>query len=360
MRDYMEMPGRRPQTITLPRANSPLNLFADDIDCAIQRLTAELGHVPSEAEIAEGLRICLTDYGQAMLHLKDRGEDAFCPEEMQYSQEEEVAGVGKRRKKGPLFPSRRAATQSVVPLAKKLFAPDIEYAIQLLTAKYGRAPTESEIAADLGISPTSYRQVLRYLKDLEIGTFFVEGRRESGEEEGAYFPNGLEEDPVFRCLRSEMQGLLTDAIQNLPEPERLVLSFRYEELLDEKSMSIVLNLPQSRVSELRAHASLTVRASLTRNMIGCGWKVVRKDEEMTKSLSSPQGSSDIEVREGAEVADIEVSGWHHGWVPTKLSRKLFGTTESWHRHFRSWYVINEKQCVTQVQRQERYSREAGC
>jgi DNA-directed RNA polymerase specialized sigma subunit len=365
-----------PQSAALPRIDSALELFAADFEQAIEALTARLGHVPSESETAEWLRIDVTDSRQMLLQLQDRGDGALCPKGTAESGEEEVVDLPDRQENGPLFP--RVAPGMQIPgylppaatsrpiAAAKLFAPDIERAVQTLTVRFGRAPTDSEVAAELCINLTGYRHVLSYLKDLEIGTFFIEGRGESGEEELAYLPNGPEEDPLFRCLRSEMQDLLTDAVRGLPEPERLVLTFYYSEEVGSKEISVILNSSEPTISQLRASASLHIRASLANSKISAGWKMRSPAEDVRNDLRSRQGSgSNLETSDTgagakeAEGAQVVVSGSQSGSVPTTLSRKLFGWRESWYRTFRSWYVISEEQKITQVRRQERHTRESG-
>ncbi|HZC15847.1 MAG TPA: sigma-70 domain-containing protein, partial [Caulobacteraceae bacterium] len=97
-----------------------------------------------------------------------------------------------------------------------------EEAIRVLTSRFGRPPADTEIAAEMGVSLEEYQQLLGDLKGLEIGTLHVERNEDSGEEELAYVPGRPDEDPLFRCLRGELEGRLTEAIAHLPERERLV------------------------------------------------------------------------------------------------------------------------------------------
>ena len=59
-----------------------------------------------------------------------------------------------------------------------------------------------------------YQQLLGDLKGLEIGTLHMERNEDSGEEELAYVPGRPEDDPLFRCLRGELEERLADAIAN--------------------------------------------------------------------------------------------------------------------------------------------------
>ena len=138
----------------------------------------------------------------------------------------------------------------------------IEEAIRALTARTGRTPLEPEIAAELGIELGEYQQLLGELKGLEIGTLHVEHSEDSGEEELAYIPNKPEEDPLFCCLKSEMQARLASAVDRLPERERLVMTLYYYEEMTMKEIGLTLGVVESRVSQIHASAVLHLRSLL--------------------------------------------------------------------------------------------------
>src|SRR6202044_1930984 len=135
-------------------------------------------------------------------------------------------------------------------------------AIRVLTARLGRAPGEAEIAAELGMDLDGYQQLLGDLKGLEIGTLHIEHNENSGEEELAYVPGRPEEDPLFRCLRGELEERLTDAIANLPDRERLVMTLYYYEEMTMREIGLALGVVESRVSQVHASAVSHLRAAL--------------------------------------------------------------------------------------------------
>jgi RNA polymerase sigma factor for flagellar operon FliA len=139
---------------------------------------------------------------------------------------------------------------------------EIERAIHGLTARTGRSPEEDEIAEAMGLTLPEYQQLLGDLKGLEIGSLHVEHTEDSGDEELAYVPNGPEEDPLFRCLKSEMRELLAAAIAELPEKERLVLTLYYYEEMTMKEIGLTLGVVESRVSQIHSSAVLRLRSQL--------------------------------------------------------------------------------------------------
>ena len=138
----------------------------------------------------------------------------------------------------------------------------IEEAIWTLTTRFGRGPTEAEIADELGLPLGDYQDVLGALKGLEIGSLNVEHGSETGEEELAYVPGPSKNDPLFCCLQGEMRELLIAAIDKLPEKERLVLTLYYYEELTMKEIGLTLGVVESRVSQIHSSAVLHLRSSL--------------------------------------------------------------------------------------------------
>jgi len=164
------------------------------------------------------------------------------------------------RIRGAILDSLRTLDWSPRELRRKGRA--IEETLRALTVRLGRAPTESEIAAEMTMTLESYQQLLGELKGLEIGTLHMERNEDSGEEELAYVPGRPEEDPLFRCLRGEMEERLTESIQDLPERERLVMTLYYYEEMTMREIGLALGVVESRVSQIHASAVLHLRTVL--------------------------------------------------------------------------------------------------
>jgi RNA polymerase sigma factor FliA len=164
------------------------------------------------------------------------------------------------RVRGAILDSLRTLDWSPRELRRKGRA--VEEAIRVLTGRYGRAPGEAEVAAEMSLGLDEYQQLLGELKGLEIGTLNVEHNEESGDEELAYVPGRPEEDPLFRCLRGEMQGRLTGAIAALPDRERLVMTLYYFEEMTMREIGLALGVVESRVSQVHASAVVHLRAAL--------------------------------------------------------------------------------------------------
>ena len=164
------------------------------------------------------------------------------------------------RIRGAILDSLRTLDWSPRELRRKGRA--VEEAIRALTSRLGRAPNEGEVAAELGSTLDAYQQLLGDLKGLEIGTLHLERNEDSGEEELAYIAGRPEDDPLFRCLRGEMEERLTGAIQDLPERERLVMTLYYYEEMTMREIGMALGVVESRVSQIHASAVLHLRSAL--------------------------------------------------------------------------------------------------
>jgi RNA polymerase sigma factor FliA len=164
------------------------------------------------------------------------------------------------RIRGAILDSLRTLDWSPRELRRKGRA--VEEAIRSVTQKLGRAPSEPEIAREMQLELNQYQQLLGELKGLEIGSLHLERTEDSGDEELAYIPGSPEDDPLFRCLQGEMKQRLTDAIEDLPEKERMVLTLYYYEELTMKEIGLTLGVVESRVSQIHSSAVVRLRVAL--------------------------------------------------------------------------------------------------
>jgi RNA polymerase sigma factor for flagellar operon FliA len=164
------------------------------------------------------------------------------------------------RIRGAILDSLRTLDWSPRELRRKGRA--VEEAIRSVTQRVGRAPSEQEIAREMELTLAEYQLLLGDLKGLEIGSLHMERSEDSGDEELAYIPGAPEDDPLFRCLKGEMKQRLADAIDELPEKERMVLTLYYYEELTMKEIGITLGVVESRVSQIHSSAVLRLRTAL--------------------------------------------------------------------------------------------------
>ena len=141
----------------------------------------------------------------------------------------------------------------------------IEYAIANLEQRLGRPPSEEEITNEAQISPERYRQMLQ-----EAGTIVLSLDAPLGpltQDEGVTSLADLLEDerspgPDAQVEAQELLMLLREALDQLPERERLLLALYYREELTMKEISKIMNISESRVCQLHIQAILRLRNTL--------------------------------------------------------------------------------------------------
>ncbi|MBU7008294.1 RNA polymerase sigma factor WhiG [Phosphitispora fastidiosa] len=155
-----------------------------------------------------------------------------------------------------------------VPYSIRQKAKELEYAYSRLEGKLGRAATDEEICDTLSINKQQFVQLLMetsftsFLSLDEIWKFDRDGGNsvrviETIEDENAV-------DPVSMVMFEERKLALTDAINKLPEREKLVIALYYYEGLTLKEIGKVLGVTESRISQLHTKAVLRLRGRLSR------------------------------------------------------------------------------------------------
>jgi RNA polymerase sigma factor FliA len=76
-------------------------------------------------------------------------------------------------------------------------------------------------------------------------------------------PGGEDDEPLTGLVRDGFQQALASAIMHLPERERLVISLYYDDELNLREIGEVLNISESRVSQICTQAVLRLRSRLS-------------------------------------------------------------------------------------------------
>jgi RNA polymerase sigma factor FliA len=164
------------------------------------------------------------------------------------------------RVRGAILDSLRALDWGPRDLRRKGRA--VEEAIRSLSATLGKAPTEIEVANALGLELSAYQQLLGELSGLELGNLNAMPMGDSGTDAMALIPAGPEDDPFLQCQSSEMRQRLAEAIEALPERERMALTLYYYEELTMREVGATMGVVESRVSQLHSSAMARLRVAL--------------------------------------------------------------------------------------------------
>ncbi|HXA52047.1 MAG TPA: FliA/WhiG family RNA polymerase sigma factor [Candidatus Acidoferrum sp.] len=147
------------------------------------------------------------------------------------------------------------------PRQKRRKSKQIESAIATAEQKLKRSPTEDEIAAELGITLDEYHEWLVEIRGLNVASLEYAGG-EQGKDLLQYLPDTSDNLPSSLLERSELGRLLAASIDTIPEIERTVLSLYYHEELTLREIAQVVNLHESRISQLKSQAILRLRSHM--------------------------------------------------------------------------------------------------
>lgn len=152
------------------------------------------------------------------------------------------------------------ASRSVRQKARQL-----EQAYTTLEQKLGRPPSSEEVASSLGVETSTLEEMLDDVKVISLISLEEMGKGAASEEHSTLLDTLMtheEQDPLELLNLADLKKALVQAIERLPEKERLVISLYYFDELTMKEVGKVLNLTESRVSQLHTQTVLRLRGKL--------------------------------------------------------------------------------------------------
>lgn len=140
----------------------------------------------------------------------------------------------------------------------------LEKQVYELTNELGRSPSDSEVAAALDLTPERYYELLTEVKGVNL---FSLDETIATDKEGDSLKivdlvidsDGL---PEHKIVETESVEELTAAVESLSEREQLVLALYYHEGLTLKEIGHVLEVSETRVSQIHTKAVMTLRRKL--------------------------------------------------------------------------------------------------
>ena len=144
---------------------------------------------------------------------------------------------------------------------------ELENTFLKLEQKLGREVDDFEVAEELGVS---VEKVFRTKQMSNISFISFEELGYSSRDEKEKLMNYLvnnEEDALTLTRLKEIKEAVARAIEQLPEKERLVISLYYLEELTMKETGKVLNITESRVSQIHSQAVRRLRAKLRKEKL---------------------------------------------------------------------------------------------
>jgi len=144
---------------------------------------------------------------------------------------------------------------------------ELENAYLKLEQKLGREVEDSEVAHELGVD---IEQVYRTKQLSSISFISFEELGYSSKDEKEKLMNFLinnDEDALTMTRLKELKAALAQAVEALPEKEKLVVSLYYLDELTMKETGEVLGITESRVSQIHSQAIIHLRAKLRKQKL---------------------------------------------------------------------------------------------
>jgi len=146
------------------------------------------------------------------------------------------------------------------PRQQRKRAKQIESAIARIEQRVHGTPSEEEIAQELGLDLTEYHEWLVEIRGVNLGSLECASPDDEGHDLLRYISDDEENWPSRLLEKSELQKLLAEAIEKMPSTEKIVLSLYYQEELTLREIAKVVNLHESRVSQLKSQGILRLRS----------------------------------------------------------------------------------------------------
>ncbi|MBO5136879.1 MAG: RNA polymerase sigma factor WhiG [Spirochaetaceae bacterium] len=153
-----------------------------------------------------------------------------------------------------------------VPRSVRQKAREIEDAIVDVESRLGRPATDAEIAASMGISEEEFQQNIMRVSGtsvLSLDDVWYSGDDSDHVSIGDSIESPSSFNPDVIVEREEIRRIIIESIKELPKKEKMVLVLYYHEDLTFKEIGQVLNVSESRISQLHTKANMRLRAKLT-------------------------------------------------------------------------------------------------
>ncbi len=148
-----------------------------------------------------------------------------------------------------------------IPRSVRQKVRQVDDAFSKLENQLGRSVSDVEVAEELGITIKELQNIL-----MQTNSFNVVSLEETVFENNI-IPKGEQSDPLpeeLVCIK-ESHDILKDNIDNLPNREKQVISLYYYNNLTYKEIGSILEVSESRISQLHSKAISRLRSKLIKN-----------------------------------------------------------------------------------------------
>ena len=157
-----------------------------------------------------------------------------------------------------------------IPRSVRAKARDVERASAKLELQLRRTPTESELAAELGVGLKELRQTLQQVSLVSVVALDESFAGEESDRQALVdtLQDPKAPDPEASFEDVELRRLLAESVNRMSEREKTVVVLYYFEGMTLAQIGQVLGVTESRVSQLHTKAVMGLRAKLLERTSG--------------------------------------------------------------------------------------------
>ena len=227
--------------------NAVITAYLPHVKRIVNRIAV---HLPATVELDELVNAGIIGLIQAV--------DRFDPE-----RDNKFITYATFRIKGAVLSELRSRDYLGRSVRKKVRELDNVYS--MLERKLGREVEDEEVADEMGISVDKMHEIkkmsgISFISFEEIG---CSTKEEKDSLMSSMFNGGIK-DALTMTRFKEVQRVIAEAIEKLPEKEKLVIALYYQDELTMKEAGRVLNITESRVSQIHSQAVMRLRNKLRR------------------------------------------------------------------------------------------------
>ena len=152
-----------------------------------------------------------------------------------------------------------------IPRSVRAKAKSVERAYAELQTTLHRTPTEVEVAAHMEISLSDLHTIfsqVSYVNVVALDELLGGGDKGEGVSLGDTLEDTRAEDPVMAFETEETKQILAEAINGLPEREKVVVTLYYYEGLTLAEIGKVLGVTESRICQMHSKAVIQMRSKM--------------------------------------------------------------------------------------------------
>jgi RNA polymerase sigma factor FliA len=149
-----------------------------------------------------------------------------------------------------------------VPTHKRKHIREVQRAMEILEQRLQTAPSEEQIAEELGISVAIYREWLLDLRGITMGSLDAAASPDDSRSLMYFIAEPDDQSPARLLEKSELERVIEQGVKNMPRMEGLVLDLYYKQELNTREIASILKIHITRVSQIKSQAVLRLRSQL--------------------------------------------------------------------------------------------------